>query len=125
MNPNFIKLIGLKQKPRKDAHLACLNQIVGLKKILDRELECWLDIDKWGDLAAQQWVFDKSMRVYRGKKIDIRCICCDYTYVSPHEFKNRLKNQCYGIKIAYMIEKVLDEIVLAKARRDSDGTYSA
>ena len=28
-------------------------------------------------------------------------------------------------KSAYMIEKVLDEIVLAKARRESDGTYSA
>tara|TARA_Y100001978_G_C23689665_1_gene433956 strand:- start:1216 stop:1593 length:378 start_codon:yes stop_codon:yes gene_type:complete len=124
MNQNFIKLIGMKQMPRKDAYLACLNQLEGLDKILDRELECWIDIDRWGDLEAQQWVFDKSMRVYRGKKIDIRCICCDYTYVSPHEFKNRLKNQCYGIKIAYMIEKVLDEIVLAKARRDSDGTYS-
>ena len=28
-------------------------------------------------------------------------------------------------KSAYMIEKVVDEIVLAKARRESDGTYSA
>ena len=28
-------------------------------------------------------------------------------------------------KGAYMIEKVVDEIVLAKARRESDGTYSA
>ena len=28
-------------------------------------------------------------------------------------------------KSAFMIEKVVDEIVLAKARRESDGTYSA
>jgi len=28
-------------------------------------------------------------------------------------------------KSAYMIEKVVDEIALAKARRESDGTYSA
>ena len=28
-------------------------------------------------------------------------------------------------KSAYMIEKVVNEIVLAKARRESDGTYSA
>ena len=28
-------------------------------------------------------------------------------------------------KSAFMIKKVVDEIVLAKARRESDGTYSA
>ena len=33
--------------------------------------------------------------------------------------------KCFGKKSAYMIEKVVDEIVLAKSRRESDGTYSA
>tara|TARA_B100000886_G_C20022714_1_gene326582 strand:- start:68 stop:169 length:102 start_codon:yes stop_codon:yes gene_type:complete len=28
-------------------------------------------------------------------------------------------------KSAYMIEKIVNEIVLAKVRRESDGTYSA
>ena len=39
--------------------------------------------------------------------------------------KNIKKEKCFGKKSAYMIEKVVDEIVLAKARRESDGTYSA
>ena len=36
-----------------------------------------------------------------------------------------LKKKNALVKSAYMIEKVVDEIVLAKARRESDGTYSA
>ena len=36
-----------------------------------------------------------------------------------------LKKKNVLVKSAYMIEKVVDEIVLAKARRESDGTYSA
>ena len=39
--------------------------------------------------------------------------------------KNSLKQECYGIKTGYMIEKIVDEIILAKARRETDGTYSA
>ena len=35
------------------------------------------------------------------------------------------KEKCFGKKSAYMSEKVVDEIVLAKARRESDGTYCA
>jgi len=37
-----------------------------------------------------------------------------------------IKNEkCFGKKSAYIIEKVVDEIVLARARRENDGTYSA
>ena len=35
------------------------------------------------------------------------------------------KKNVLGKKSAYMIEKVVDEIELAKAQRESDGTYSA
>jgi len=43
----------------------------------------------------------------------------------PNDFESIKKEKCFGKKSAYMIEKVEDEIVLAKARRESDGTYSA
>ena len=43
----------------------------------------------------------------------------------PNDFESIKKEKCFGKKSAYMIEKVVDEIVLAKARRESDGTYSA
>ena len=43
----------------------------------------------------------------------------------PNNFESIKKEKCFGKKSAYMIEKVVDEIVLAKARRESDGTYSA
>ena len=65
------------------------------------------------------------MEVYRGKKIDIKCGCCEYINCLETDFKKINKQKCYGIKSAYMIEKVLGEIVLAAAKRESDGTYSA
>jgi len=43
----------------------------------------------------------------------------------PNDFESIKKEKCFGKKSAYMIEKVVDEIVLAKAIRESDGTYSA
>ena len=41
------------------------------------------------------------------------------------KLKNISNQKCYGIKSAYMIENIVDEIVLAEKRRESDGTYSA
>jgi len=58
-------------------------------------------------------------------KIDIKCDCCEYNDLIPNDFESIKKEKCFGKKSAYMIEKVVDEIVLAKARRESDGTYSA
>ena len=60
-----------------------------------------------------------------GKKLDLRCTCCEYSYVLYRNLNQCIGQKCYGIKIAYMIVKIVDEIVLAKARRDIDGTYSA
>ena len=58
-------------------------------------------------------------------KIDIKCDCCEHNDLIPNDFESIQKEKCFGKKSAYMIEKVVDEIVLAKARRESDGTYSA
>ena len=63
--------------------------------------------------------------VCRGKKIDIKCDCCEHNDLIPNDFESIKKEKCFGKKSAYIIEKVVDEIVLAKARRESDGTYSA
>ena len=65
------------------------------------------------------------MEVCRGKKIDIKCDCCEYDDLIPNDFERIKTEKCLSIKSAYMIEKVLDKIVLAKARRESDGTHSA
>ena len=37
------------------------------------------------------------------------------------DFENIKKEKCYGKKSAYLIEKVLDDILLAKESRESDG----
>ena len=65
------------------------------------------------------------MEVCKGIKIDIKCDCCEYNDLIPNDFESIKKEKCYGKKSAFMIEKVVDEIVLAKARRENDGTYSA
>ena len=65
------------------------------------------------------------MDIYKGKKIDIKCNCCEYNFISQRDLVKSSNKKCYGIKSAYMIEKVSHEIVLAEARRESDGTYSA
>ena len=70
-------------------------------------------------------IFSRALDVYKGKKIDIKCDCCEYVDSIPNDFDNIKKELCYGKKSAYMIQKVADEIVLAKARREGDGTYIA
>ena len=55
----------------------------------------------------------------------IKCDCCVHNDLIPNDFESIKKEKCFGKKSAYMIKKVVDEIVLAKARRESDGTYSA
>ena len=75
-------------------------------------------------LNASDNIYRKGHK-HEGKKIDIRCDCCDFVDSLPNNFENIKKEKCFGKKSAYMIEKVVDEIVLAKAKRESDGTYSA
>ena len=126
MDKNFVKVIGIKDKVRKDTELLHVNQEEGLKDILNRDFIEWSNFDGWESISMQQWIFSKALDVYRGKKITIKCDCCEYIIGSlKHDFKKIIKEKCYGKKCAFMIEKVVDEIVLAKAIRESDGTYSA
>ena len=125
MNQNPVKLIGINEEPRKDSYLVYVNQVNGLKDILNRDFETWSNFDGWESISAQQWIFSRALEVFRGMKIDIKCDCCEHNDLIPNDFESIKKEKCFGKKSAYMIEKVVDEIVLAKARRESDGTYSA
>ena len=125
MNQNSVKVIGIKDESRKDADLSYINEVEGLKDILNRDFFEWSNFDGWGSISSQQWFFSKALDVYKGKKIDIKCFCCEKVYFPPNKFENIKKEKCFGKKSAYMIQKVVDEIELAKLRRESDGTYSA
>ena len=125
MKQNSVKVIGIKDESRKDAHLSNVEKEDGLKVILSSDFDDWSNFDSWESISVQQWIFSRALEVYKGKKIDIKCDCCDYVDSLQNNFENIKKEKCYGKKSAYMIDKVFDEIVSAKERRDSDGTYSA
>ena len=122
-----VKVIGIKDESRKDAHLSFVDKADGLKGILSSDFDDWSNFDSWESVSVQQWIFSKALEVLRGKKIDIKCDCCEHNNLNfiPNDFESIKKEKCFGKKSAFMIEKVLDEIVLAKARRENDGTYSA
>ncbi len=125
MEKDSIKIIGNKEELREEALLRYVIEAEGLKDILDKDFEVWSNFDVWEIIGSQQWIFARALVVYRGKKIDIKCGCCEYINCLEADFKKIDNQKCYGIKSAYMIEKVLGEIVLAAAKRESDGTYSA
>ncbi len=125
MNHDLINTVGIKQTSREEALLFEVSDVEGLIDTLDKDISEWTNFDSWENLRVQKWIFERAMDIYKGKKIDIKCNCCEYTCLSKRELEKSSNKKCYGIKSAYMIEKVFDEIVLAKARRESDGTYSA
>ena len=125
MNKIAIKLIGTKQTSRDNSLLYVVNEIDGLMETFDKDFSEWSDFDCWENMRTQQWIFSRALDVYRGKKIDIKCECCEVIDLNQIEIKNISNQKCFGIKSAYMIENMVDEIVLAKKRRESDGTYSA
>ena len=96
-----------------------------IRDSLNRDFEEWSNFDSWESISVQQWIFSRALEDFGGKKIDIKCDCWKYNNLIPNDFESIKKEKCFGKKSAYMIEKVVDEIVLAKARRESDGTYSA
>ena len=124
MNQNSVKVIGIKDNARKDTDLSLVNQVEGLKDTLNKVFIEWSNFDLWENITVQQWIFSKACDVYKGRKIDIKCDCCEYVGSLENDFEKIIEEKCYGKKSAYMIEKVVDEIVLAKAIRESDGTYS-
>ena len=125
MNQNSVKTIGIKDQSRKDSHLLYVNQVDGLKDVFNKDFDEWFNFDSWESISLQQWIFSRALEVYRGMKIDIKCDCCEHNDLISNDFDNIKKEKCYGKKSAFMIKKVVDEIELAKARRESDGTYSA
>ena len=124
MNKIAIKTIGTKQTSRDDSFLFMVNEIEGLMEALDKDFSEWSDFDCWKNMGAQQWIFSRALDVYHGKKIDIKCKCCEVIDLNQIDIKNISNQKCYGIKSAYMIENIVDEIVSAKERRECDGTYS-
>ena len=123
MTLETIHIIGRKQKKRENSFLSELNEVRELIPILNSDYSLWSNFDAWENMVAQQWVFSIAMKIYNGKNIDLRCNCCDYSYVLSKDFKNRLDDKCIAIKAAFVIEKIVDEIIMAKAMRDNDGTY--
>ena len=125
MNQNSPKVIGIKNESRKDAYLSHVNEVEGLKDIFKLGFDEWSDFDSLDSIVIQQWIFCKALDLYIGKKIDIKCDCCEYIDFLSSDFENIKEEKCNGKKSAYMIEKVLKEIVMAKAKREGDGTYYA
>ena len=123
MNKDAIKAIGEKQTSREDTLLFKVNEVEGLRETLDKDFSEWSDFDCWENMVAQQWIFSRALDVYRGKKIDIKCECCEVIDLKQKKKKSISYQKCIGIKSAYMIENIVDEIFLAKQRRESDGTY--
>ena len=123
MNKIAIKTIGTKQTSRDDSLLFILDEIEGLMETLDKDFSEWSDFDCWENMGAQQWMFSRALDVYHGKKIDIKCKCCEVIDFNQIDIRNISNQKCYGIKSAYIIENIVDEIVLAKKRRECDGTY--
>ena len=125
MNKIAIKTIGTKQTSREDSLLYMIKKIERLMETLDKDFSEWSNFDCWENMGVQQWIFSRALDVYRGKKIDIKCECCEFIDLNQIEIKNISNQKCIGIKSSYMIENIVNEIVLAKERRESDGTYSA
>ena len=125
MNHDAIKTISNRQTSRKDALMFRVNDVDGLVDTLDKDFSVWSNFDCWENIGAQQWIFSRALDVFHGKKIDIKCECCEVIDLNQIEIKNISNQKCYGIKSSYMIKNIVDEIVLAKKRRESDGTYSA
>ena len=125
MNHDDIKAIGKKQASREDSLLFMVNEVKGLVDTYDKDFSEWSDFDSWENMGVQQWIFSRALNVYHGKKIDIKCECCEVIDLNQIEIKNISNQKCSGIKSAYMIKKIVDEIISAKEIRESDGTYSA
>ena len=96
MNKITINTIGKKQPSREDALLFMVNEVEGLMETLDKDFSEWSDFDCWENMGAQQWIFSRALDVYRGKKIDIKCECCEVIDLNPIEKKTYLIKNALG-----------------------------
>ena len=108
MNQNSVKTIGINDEPRKDSYLVYVNQVDGLKEILNKDFKKWSNFDSWESISVQQWIFSRALEVCRGNKIDIKCDCCVHNDLIPNDYESIKKEKCFGKKSAYMIETVAD-----------------
>ena len=53
MNQNSVKTIGIKDQSRKDSHLVYVNQVDGLKGILNMDFDEWSNFDSWESISVQ------------------------------------------------------------------------
>ena len=74
MNQNAIKVIGIKDKARKNVDLSNVNQVEGLKDILTRDFVEWSNFDSWESISVQQWIFSKALDVYEERKFLLNVI---------------------------------------------------
>ena len=75
MKHDLINTIGLKQKAREEAILYDMSDVEGLIDTFDKDISEWSDFDSWENIRFQQWIFERAMDIYKGKKIDIKCNC--------------------------------------------------
>ena len=87
MNKIAIKPICTKQTSRDNSLLFMVNEIEGLMETLDKNFSQWSDFDCWENMGAQQWIFSRALDVYRGKKIDIKCECCEVIGLNQIDIK--------------------------------------
>ena len=96
MNQNSVKTIGINDEPRKDSKLVCVNQADGIKDILNGDFDEWSDFDSWESISVQQWIFSRALEVFKGKKIDIKCDCCENNNLIPNDLESIKKEKCFG-----------------------------
>ena len=94
-----------------------------LKTILDKEFLEWSNFDNWDNMSVQKLIFCTALDLHRGKKIDIKCDCCEYNAFSCEDFGNIEYQKCCGKKSEYILQKIVNEIVKAENMRESDGKY--
>ena len=99
MNQNSVKTIGIKDQSRKDSHLVYVNQVDGLKGILNMNFDAWSNFDSWESISVQQWIFSRALEVFRGKKIDIKCDCCENNNLIPNDFESIKKKNALVKKV--------------------------
>ena len=90
MNDDVINIIGINQRARDEVLLYEVSDIEGLIETLDKDFSEWSDFDSWENIRVQQWIFERAIDIYKGKKIDIKCNCCEYNYISQRDLVKSL-----------------------------------
>ena len=69
MKQNSVKVIGIKDESRKDAHLSYLEKEDGLKVVLSSDFDDWTNFDSWESISVQQWIFSRALEVSEVRKL--------------------------------------------------------